>query len=177
MSRFVHSDRSQQPAPTWQRPLSDTPSKGKPGAHVKAVAFIIWHKRGHEAEKSVILPCFWPLHLTLNYRQTFFQVQLRGEIIGTPSAAEILTHPSPPNATFSSNRRNWLQANNLSLQLAYHWAGVKAMAFCWITFPLINDTASDKISPGEWREDSVSIMTVCDGVNGWPKCISVSRFI
>lgn len=74
---------------------------------------------------------------------------------------------------FWLTRKNWLQANNLSLQLAYHWAE-NAMAFCWITFPLINGTLSEKISWGEWWGGSVSIMMVA---NGWLACITVSRFI
>lgn len=136
-------------APSWQRPPFDNPLREKKKTACKGCGCAAWHKQGRQAEKSV-MRC---LSISLNIEspaKLFFQVQLLVEIIGTPSAAKAPTHPSPMLYSWITGN-NWLQANNLSLQLAYHWAEVKAMAFCWITFPLINDTLSEKISPGEWQ--------------------------
>lgn len=180
---FLSSDSSQQQGRGWQGPPFDTASKAKKsGERAEEVGVAPDTNKANMAEASVMLTGVWALHLTLNYRQTFFspKVQFLGEIIGTPFAAKVPTHPSLPSAislTKQNKKKNWLQANNLSLRLAYYWAEVKAMAFCWITFPLINDTAWEKISPGNRRGDSVSIIQVGDGANGWPECITVSRFI
>lgn len=137
----------------WERLL-----RRKNWRSCKGCGCTVWHKQGQQAERFVMLTGVWALQLTSNYRQTFFSSTTswgdnRHSIRGWGSHSSITS-----NAIFLTNRKNWLQANNLSL--AYHWAEVKAMAFCWITFPLINDTVSEKISPGEWRGDSISIMMV-----------------
>lgn len=134
--------------------------------HVKGCVWTAWHKRGQQAEKSVTLTAVRAVHLTLNYGQNFFQVQLLVEIIGI-SIRGWSSSSSITDAIFLNNReKNWLRANNLSLQIAYYWAEVNAMAFCWITFFLINDSLSEKISPGKFREGwwgSVSVMMEANG--------------
>lgn len=120
----------------------------------------------------------------MNYWQTFFPffpgTTTRGDnlrsIRGWGSHSSI-NLPTLYSWRDKKRKEIWLRANNLSLHLAYDWAEVKATAFCWITFPLINDTAMGKISPGEWQGESESIMQVCVGANRWRECITVSRLI
>lgn len=88
-------------APSWQMPPFD--KLLWKNLHVKGCVWAAWHKRGQQAEKSVTLTAVRAVHLTLNYGQNFFQVQLLVEIIGI-SIRGWGSNSSITDAIFLNNR-------------------------------------------------------------------------
>lgn len=122
----LSSDSLEATSPIWQTPPLFHPSKEK-GKKRKGCRCTAWHKTRPACREICQCRRVGVLHLTLNYRQTFpFQVQLLWEIIGTLVRGRV----SVSSITCQwCACRNWLQADNLSLQLAYNRAEAKAMAF------------------------------------------------